>query len=73
MARMKSVPVYFPKNECETIAIVNREQLKELMHHPNTVYFSIRSHFSLMEEKLYGVGFNEKIDDLNANFLLFNK
>lgn len=67
---------YFPKNECESIAFMNFDNLKVAMHDSDVKYFTIKSPVKINGENLYAVGFTTKtpkIKHLDVKFILFNK
>lgn len=74
--RLKTVPVFFPKQECSLIAFVDWDTLNEMKHNKYSIYFTIKPSYTVEGENLYAVGFNRKnigINDYDIKYCIINK
>ena len=75
--RLTSTPVFFTKQECLFVFIVNWETQQEMKYNLFVKYFSIKPSYTIDGEKLYAVGFTgkrgAKISDYDVKYLYFTK
>jgi hypothetical protein len=58
--RLVRAPVHYPKKDCKESVFVNHETLKELVHHPDVIYFTVIPIIKLNDEEIYAVGMRSK-------------